>query len=134
MKLRLPRIILFPLAIFGVAGAALAADPSGRWQWTTTSRAGQVSQYSAQIQLRSGSLSGTVSTPRGDRRFDGGTFTGNSILFSITLSNGATAKYSGTLNGDTITGTIQVSGPQGTISRDWTARRDPMHLAPSPGS
>jgi len=131
MKLRHKRIILFPLAIFLLANAAFAADPSGTWQWTTTNRTGQETKFTAQIQLKSGSLAGTVTTPKGDRRIDGGTFMGNSVSFSVALSSVTTAKYSGTLYGDTITGSIVLSGSHGTVTRDWSARRDTYTSPPS---
>jgi hypothetical protein len=131
MKLSLFRILLVPLAICLLAGAALAADPTGTWQWTTTNKEGKTTQYTGKFQLQGGSLVGQVSTPRGQWRIESATFTGTSIVFTVSYSAKATARYSGTLFGDTISGRIIVSGSKGTVTKDWSARRD-QYAAPPP--
>ena len=133
MKLSLSRILLLPLAICLFSGAAAAADPTGTWQWSTTNKTGSTTQFTAKFQLQGGSLVGQVSTPRGQWRIENATFTGSAIVFSVSFSAKATARYSGTLFGDTISGTILISGPKRTVTRDWSARRD-QYTAPPPAS
>ena len=134
MKLCLLRILLLPLAACLLAAADRPADPSGTWQWTTTNRSGQVAQFTAQLQVQGGSLTGTVSSPKGQWRIENATFTGSSIVFTVVFSGKATATYSGTLRGDMITGTIVVTtSKKGMITHDWNARRDTF-AAPAPVS
>lgn len=67
-------------------------------------------------------LTGTLSSQRGDREITDGLVEGNKITFTMVMTMGERTvemKYSGTVEGDTITGTIQTS--RGEVP--WTAKR-----------
>ena len=69
-----------------------------------------------------GKLTGTLTSQRGDMEISDGTIEGNKISFKLVMTRGDRTiemTYSGTVEGDTITGTMQT--PRG--ERPWTAQR-----------
>jgi hypothetical protein len=135
MKLALLRFSLIPVVFCLIAVSARADDPTGTWHWTNTARSGKMSPYTMQLRQRSGSISGTINGPKGTTQVNDGTFSGSTVAFSATFGGGATVRYSGTLYGDTINGTLTFAnaGSGGSVTREWIARRDPQS-APQPSS
>jgi hypothetical protein len=67
-------------------------------------------------------LTGTLGSQRGDMEISDGTIEGNNISFKLVMTRGDRTfemMYSGTVEGDTITGTMQT--PRG--EQPWTAQR-----------
>jgi len=115
-------VVIF--ALVGVAGAA--EDPTGTWKWTSMYQ-GKSRDVTLKLKVEGDKLTGTV-PGQGNQEvaISDGTFKDNNVNFTVVRElNGEkiTQKYSGTLSGDTIKGTIETSrGGQGQ-SREWEAKR-----------
>ena len=104
-----------------------AEDPTGTWKWSTMFN-NQTRESTLKLKLEGGKLSGAMlgrndqETPIEDAKFEG-----DKVSFSVTRSRGEqkfTSKYSGTVSGDTIKGTIEMPGRDGqTRSREWEAKK-----------
>jgi hypothetical protein len=115
------------VATLVLAPAAQAADPTGTWKWSTTFN-NQTRETTLKLKLEDGKLTGAIlgrndqETPIEDAKIDG-----DKISFSVTRGRGEqkfTSKYSGTVSGDTIKGTIESPGRDGqTRSREWEAKK-----------
>lgn len=129
MKIRSLVTALCATTVLSVA--AFAADPSGTWTYTAAMRPGGNARTSTiTLQYKDGALSGSVSGRNGDTPIANATFDKDSgaIAFSVTRTfndNSFTMKYSGKLDGDTITGTIERPNPDGgdPVKIDWKATR-----------
>ena len=122
----------FMLGLIGLASAAQAddkkaADPTGTWKWTVE-RGGQKRDVTAKIEVKDGKVTGTVSGGKTDSKIDeGGTYKDGKISFSVTREfkdQKFTSKYSGTVKGDTIKGTIDGSFGGKDTKTDWEAKKD----------
>lgn len=115
------------VATLVLAPTAQAADPTGTWKWSTTFN-NQTRETTLKLKLEDGKLTGAIlgrndqETPIEDAKIDG-----DKISFSVTRGRGEqkfTSKYSGTVSGDTIKGTIESPGRDGqTRSREWEAKK-----------
>jgi hypothetical protein len=131
--MKTPRLLLALLcsAVFSLAAAA--ADPTGTWKWSTPGRDGQSFESTLKLELKAGTLTGTMlgiqrdqfsipDTAIGDASFKNGV-----VSFTVTREfngNKFSSKYEGKLDGDTITGTSERPGRDGgTTKRDWVAKR-----------
>jgi hypothetical protein len=115
-----------------LAGAAVAllltvpaqaqdADIAGKWESTRETQRG-VMTTTFTFEVDGTKLTGTVGSQRGDSDISDGTIEGNRISFKMVLTMGDRTiemVYSGTVEGDTITGTMQT--PRG--EQPWTAKR-----------
>jgi len=115
------------VVIFALVGVARAAeDPTGTWKWTSMYQ-GKSRDVTLKLKVEGDKLTGTV-PGQGNQEvaISDGTFKDNNVNFTVVRElNGEkiTQKYSGTLSGDTIKGTIETSrGGQGQ-SREWEAKR-----------
>ena len=114
------KIFVATLALFLVASAALAGGIDGKWKSERkVGKKGEEAIYGLLLDLKSNGskLTGTVSvlTPMTARDFpiEDGKLDGNQFSFSSSLetSHGViTTYYRGTLEGDTLKGTMQRSG------------------------
>ena len=119
--------------------AALAADPSGTWNWSAAGRPGGTPRPAhATLVFKDGALSGAVSGRNGDTPISDASFKDDgTIAFSVTREfngNSITIKYSGKMDGDTITGTMVRPGMDGgdPVTMDWKATRGAADAAPAP--
>jgi hypothetical protein len=115
------------MVIFGLVGVVRAAeDPTGTWKWTTMYQ-GKSRDVTLKLKVEGDKLTGSI-PGQGNQEvaISDGTFKDNNVSFTVVRElNGEkiTQKYSGTVSGDTIKGTIETSrGGQGQ-SRDWEAKR-----------
>lgn len=111
-------------ALVLVAGqAALAQKPAnfaGEWELTMEGRQGPVTQ-TLKLEQNGDKVKGTLSSPRGETPVEG-TVKGNQISFTVkreTPRGEMVIEYTGTLEGDTIKGTMG----GGQFSREWTAKK-----------
>jgi len=124
-------------AICLLTAAAHAADPTGTWTWTQSFN-GNTRTSTLKLDFKDGALTGSVSSRRGDVAISDASFKDPAIAFSVTRTMGdqtMTTKYSGTLDGDTIKGSIVMPGRDGgdPTTVDWTATRGaPADAAPAP--
>lgn len=133
MKSTLKSITAFAAAGF-VSVAAFAADASGTWKWTQQGRQGGPGfEVTLKLEAKEGVLTGTmlgIQGPQGtipDVAIGDGSVKGDMVSFSVTREwngNKRTSKYEGTLEGDTIKGTVERQGREGnTMKSEWTATR-----------
>lgn len=121
----------FLSALFAVsvlATAALAADPSGTWKWTSVTKTGGPSEVTAVLELKKGVLTGTVAGRQGPAEIADATVKGDEVSFTVTRTSGIATvvfKYTGTVTDDGITGTIERTGPGDAkpTKSDWKATR-----------
>jgi len=115
------------VAIFGLVGVARAAeDPTGTWKSTATYQ-GKSRDATVKLKLEGDKLTGTV-PGQGNQEvaITDGTFKDDKLSFSVVREvNGEkiTQKYSGTVSGDTIKGTIESSRGGKSRSSEWEAKR-----------
>ncbi len=122
------RIICLFFAV-SAAAAALAADPTGTWKWTTRSPNGQI-ETSLKLEWKEGKLAGAYSNQFGDTAISSATLPDDVIAFEVVRDLGGNkyvVKYRGKLEGDTIKGTIEAPGHGGgeSLKLDWNAKRTP---------
>jgi hypothetical protein len=137
MKIKLLLFSLVSAAAFVLAAAADPSlpDPTGTWQWTNKGHRGQKMQTVLQLQLQEGQLSGTLIGGNGPVPISNATFKDEIVAFSVVDANGNAVKYSGSLAGDTIKGTVATPGQNGgdPVLHNWTAKRAPQ-APPAPSS
>ena len=104
-----------------------ADDPTGTWKWSTMFN-NQTRESTLKLKLEEGKLTGAI-LGRGGREIpiEDGKFEDGKVSFSVTRMRGEqkfTAKYSGTVTGDTIKGTVEMQGRDGqSRSREWEAKK-----------
>jgi len=113
----------------GAAAAALAADPTGTWKWTTPSPNGDI-ETRLKLEVKDGKLAGAYSNQFGDTEISGASLQDDVIAFDVVRDLGGkkyVVKYHGKLEGDTIKGTLEAPGHDGgaALNLDWTAKRTP---------
>jgi hypothetical protein len=124
--------------------AAMAADATGTWTWSTPGRnGGPARKATLTLVQKDGALTGSMPGRGGAVTdiTDASIKDDGTIAFSVTRKmgdNSFTTKYTGKLAGDTITGSIEIPGFNGGDPRkiDWTATRgaatDAAAAAPAP--
>ena len=116
---------------------ALAADPTGTWSFSTPGRGGGPARTSTlTLALKDGVLTGTVSGRGGDIAIGDATFKDDMISFTVTRTFGDNTfkmTFSGKLDGDTITGTMERPNPDGgdAVKSDWKATKGEPPAAPA---
>lgn len=127
--MKTPRYLLTALlAVSVLTVTAFAADLSGKWKWISTTKAGGPSDVIADLVLKGGVVTGTVTTRQGPATITDGSLQGTVVAFTVTRSSGASTavlKYSGQLAADTITGTVErtSSDTPAPAKKDWFATR-----------
>ncbi|HYC72099.1 MAG TPA: hypothetical protein VEB66_12875 [Opitutaceae bacterium] len=128
------RLLLAAVTALLAVSAAFAADPTGTWKWTQPSRGDRpASERTLKLELKEGRLSGTLLGFQGgqfqlpDTAIADASFQDDTVSFSVTYEfngNQRTTKYTGKLEGDSIKGTSEAPGRDGTVmKRDWVATR-----------
>jgi len=118
------RIILAFLAwiSFIFLAGAQVADVSGEWELTIQSPRGEMTSTAKFVQDGE-KLTVTMTGPRGREATGEGTIQGNAIQWSITRTGPEgdefTIKYSGTVEGATMSGTAET--PRGSVN--WKAKK-----------
>jgi len=106
--------------------AARAADLSGNWNWTSQSTKGPV-QMSATLVQKDGDLTGTVTGRQGPAEISAASIKAGEVTFTVVRGvapNMVTFTYTGTIAGDTITGTIErTTGGGKPFKSEWKASR-----------
>jgi hypothetical protein len=122
------RLLVSFLAL-AVTTAALAADPTGLWKWSTHSPNGDIAT-TLKLEAKDGKLTGAYSNQFGDTMISNVSFQDDVLAFEVVREFGGgkfVVKYHGKLNGDTIKGTLEAPGPDGgePMKLDWNAQRAP---------
>lgn len=121
------RLLATMLIASFIAVTAFAGDPTGTWKWSVTTPNGDL-ETTLKLTLKNGKIAGTYSNTFGDASISNTSFKDDAIAFEVEREfdgNKFVLKYQGKLDGDTIKGTIEVPGMDGSEPRkmDWNARR-----------
>jgi hypothetical protein len=116
--------------------AALAADFNGKWSGTVEGMRGP-QNIVFNFKVDGATVTGTITTPRGDVDISNGKIDGNTISFDQVMNfngNSFTIGYKGTIDGDGIKFTRTFStGPNGDRPpQEFTAKRGDAAPAPAP--
>jgi len=150
MRFGLPARVLLIVAVVSMLSAAALAEDSasatGTWTWTMQrpggtgggGSGGNVAPREVTLKLTQDgeALTGTISGFRNQQEIEiqDGTIKDGQISFKVVRKwqdREFTSTYSGTLEGDTITGTIETIRDGETRSRDWQAKRSTATTQPS---
>ncbi len=107
--------VLVLVACMAVAAQTAATNVTGTWNFKVSGDAGSADQTIVMKQEGS-TITGTFKGPRQSGTIDG-TVDGNKIKFHVTARAGI--DYTGTVDGDSMKGTLAARGKTG----DWTATR-----------
>ncbi|HEY2910876.1 MAG TPA: hypothetical protein VGI99_11560 [Gemmataceae bacterium] len=125
-------LLAFAFGMLGVLGAVQAADkndPTGTWKWTTGGKGGKgkAREQTGKFTVKGDKVTGTVSGGKNDTEISEGTFKDGKISFTVTREfngNKFVSKYSGTVKGDAIKGTIERTFNDKDTKSDWNAKRE----------
>ena len=137
MKIKSLRTLGAALGAVCLTVAALAADPTGTWTYSTPGRGGGPGRPTTlTLALKDGMLTGSVSGRNGDTPIGDATFKDDMISFTVTRTFGDNTfkmTFSGKLDGDTITGTMERPDMNGgaPVKTDWKATRGAAAPAPA---
>jgi hypothetical protein len=98
------------------AGAAMAADVTGKWTAQVPGRGGELRETTFNFKVDGSTLTGTVSSQRGDSQITDGKVEGDNISFTVKRSfggNEVTILYKGTVSGSEIKFKSEFQGGQG---------------------
>ena len=104
---------------------ALGADVSGQWTGQVPGRDGQTAESTFTFKVDGSALTGSVTSPRGERPIEEGKISGDEISFSQTLEMGGNKMkilYKGKVSGSEIKFTRQREGGQGA-AQEFVAKR-----------
>lgn len=127
MKLRVFLWITLLVAVFALA--VYAADVSGKWIAQVPGRGGETREVTFNFKADGETLTGTMSSPQGDREISDGKIKGDDISFTMVMrfrDNEMKMLYKGKVSGDEIKFTRTVEGgPEGMPRRaqEFTAKR-----------
>jgi hypothetical protein len=123
------RVLVGTLLVFlGLTSFVRGADdPTGTWKFTAMFGKKSL-DATLKLKLDGDKLVGTMGGGQGNREaaISDGTFKGDRVSFSVVREQKGeklTQKYSGTLSGDTIKGTIETERGGKSRSTDWEAKR-----------
>jgi hypothetical protein len=108
-----------------LAGAALAADVTGKWVAQLPGRGGETHEVTFTFKADGNTLTGSSTTQRGDMEIADGKIDGDQISFTQTMAfgqNQVKLVYQGTVSGDAIKFTRTREGGDGH-TQEFTAKR-----------
>ncbi len=108
--------------------AAVAADLTGSWKWTTEGRNGPMETTAKLSVAKDGTLTGSVAGRQGDTPIGDASFKDGVVAFTVTREfhgHKIVIKYQGKFEGDTITGSTErpARGSDSTVKSEWKATR-----------
>jgi hypothetical protein len=118
------------IACAGVTGLARAedkGDPTGTWKWVVH-RGGQEREASVKLKLEGDRLTGSMKGHDGqDLKVEEGTYKNGEVSFKVVekSSDGQSVphRWTGRLDGDTITGTVEIQRGEKKLTGKWEAKR-----------
>jgi hypothetical protein len=119
-------LLIAVVAVLGLMSAVRAADdPTGSWKFTATIGKKRL-DGTLKLKMEGDKLTGSISQGNRDVAIMDGTFKNDKVSFSVIREQKGeklTQKYVGTINGDTIKGTIDTERGGKSRSTDWEAKR-----------
>ena len=139
MKKTLGLILVTCLVFLGSLHSEPAAplipppDPTGTWEWSTKSPAGEI-PTTLKLEVQDGKIVGAYSNQFGNTAISNASLQDNVISFDVVRDLGGqkyVVKYQGKMAGDTISGTIEAPDHDGGegVKLAWNARRTPKEKA-----
>jgi opacity protein-like surface antigen len=122
MKFRIFLLMAALVCVF--ATAASAADIDGKWIAQMPSRGGEAREVTFTFRAEGNTLTGSMSTPRGEQQISDGKINGDEISFAMVYErqgNQMKMLYKGTVSGNEIKFTTQREGSDRT--REFTAKK-----------
>ena len=119
-------VALTVLILASLAAAEDKADPTGTWKWKFPN---QNAEQRLRLKLEGDKLTGALLRRTGEVPIEEAIYKDGFLSFKVTVISEQgdglkiPCKYTGTVSGDTIKGTIEVKHPGQTISKDWDAKR-----------
>jgi hypothetical protein len=114
--------------------AAFAADFNGKWNGQVQGRNGMQTLV-FDLHVDGSTLTGKITTPRGDTDISNGKVNGDTITFDQVLNfngNSITISYTGKVDGDNIQFTRQFGTDGSRPPQQFTAKRGDAAAAPAP--
>ncbi len=114
--------------------SALAADFNGKWTADVQGRNGNTQTLTFDFHVDGATLTGKITTPRGDVDLSNGKVDGDNISFDQVMNfngNSFTISYKGTADGDTIKFTRTFGTAGDRPPQDFVAKRAPAAAAPA---
>ena len=109
-----PRMISCATLALLAAGAALAADVSGKWTGEMSGPDGGGMSMTFKFKQNGTKLTGTMDGPQGEVEITDGKVEGNKISFTVSFENGdMKVVHEGTVEGDTIVLNVKMAGDPG---------------------
>lgn len=102
-------------------------DLTGTWKSSFTNQNGQARETVFKLKAEGEKVTGTVSGRNNDTAIEEGKIKGEEVSFQVTREmngNKVEIKYTGKINGDTITGKLETQRDGQPRSRDWVAKRE----------
>jgi hypothetical protein len=128
------KLALAALALAFGSVTALAADFNGKWTADVPGRDGNTMTITFDFHVDGATLTGTISTPRGDMDLSNGKVDGDTIAFDQVLNfngNSFTLSYKGTADGADAIKFTRIFGGGDRPPQEFTAKRIPA-AAPAP--
>jgi hypothetical protein len=119
------------------AAAAGAADFAGLWRWTFTTPNGQALDFQLKLKPDGDKLTGVLVRNENERPIQDVVVRGRDLSFKVVRERDGrtiTAKYQGTLSGDTIRGKMESDFSGQAQSFDWEATREKAAAASATGT
>jgi opacity protein-like surface antigen len=107
------------------AGAAVAADVTGKWTAQVPGRGGETRETTFNFKASGSTLTGTMSTQQGETEISDGKIEGDNLSFKVKMSfggNDITLLFKGTVSGSDIKFTREREGGQGR-AQEFVAKR-----------
>src|SRR6476659_5374481 len=107
--------IICSLFTAAVTFAGDPTDPTGTWQWSTSSPNGEI-PTTLKLEVKDGKIAGAYSNQFGDTAISNASLQDDVIRFDVVRDLGGkkyVVKYQGKIDGDTIRGTIEAPGHDG---------------------
>ena len=108
--------------LLATAVSMLAADVNGKWTATMQGRNGNSREVTYNLKVDGDKLTGTQSTPMGDRQLENGKVEGDTVSWTQTMNfqgESRTATYTGKVDGDTIHAKMKA----GEMEREFEMKR-----------
>jgi hypothetical protein len=124
---RIVSLAALAVVLLAASVAQAADDPTGTWKWTVKFQ-DQEREMSVKLKLEGDKLTGTMPGRNNqETAIENGSYKDGEVKFEVTRErngNKFTSKYSGKIEGNKLTGKIEMPGRDGqTRTRDWNATK-----------